>query len=85
LRLGVTDTGSGITPEELPRIWDRFARAADARAQGKAGSGLGLAIVRGLTEAMNGTVGAESTRYQGTTIWIELNAENKTEKDLSTV
>ncbi|MHB9023524.1 MAG: sensor histidine kinase [Armatimonadota bacterium] len=72
IRLGVTDTGCGIAPEDLPRIWDRFSRAESARATGKAGSGLGLAIVQALVSAMDGTVGAESTVGQGTTIWVQL-------------
>ena len=72
----VIDTGSGIDPDELPRIWDRFARAAAARARGKAGSGLGLAIVKGLTEAMGGTVHADSTPDIGTTITLILPLAN---------
>jgi signal transduction histidine kinase len=68
----VSDTGCGIMPEDLPRIWDRFARAAEARAQGKAGSGLGLAIVKGLSEAMGAQVGAESIAGQGATFWVRL-------------
>ncbi|HEY3379005.1 MAG TPA: HAMP domain-containing sensor histidine kinase [Armatimonadota bacterium] len=70
--LRVADTGCGIAAEELPRIWDRFARAAEARAQGKAGSGLGLAIVKGLTTAMDGQVGVESVPGQGMTVWVRL-------------
>ena len=72
VRSGVTDTGCGIAPELLPRIWDRFARAAEARAEGRAGSGLGLAIVKALTEAMGGEVGVASTLGVGTEIWIRL-------------
>ncbi|MHB9129647.1 MAG: sensor histidine kinase [Armatimonadota bacterium] len=72
LRLGVTDTGCGIAPEDLPRIWDRFSRAESARATGKAGSGLGLAIVKALVSAMDGEVRAESTVGHGTTIWMRL-------------
>jgi len=72
VRLGVTDTGCGIAPDDLPRIWDRFSRSESARAAGKAGSGLGLAIVKALVSAMGGAVGAESTPGQGTTIWVQL-------------
>ncbi|HEY3376479.1 MAG TPA: HAMP domain-containing sensor histidine kinase, partial [Armatimonadota bacterium] len=61
VRIGVTDTGCGIAADELPHMWDRFARAAQARATGVAGSGLGLAIVKALVEAMGGAVSAEST------------------------
>lgn len=70
--IGVTDTGSGIAPEFLPLIWDRFARAPGARAEGKSGSGLGLAIVKGLAEAMGGKVSAESELGKGTTIMVRL-------------
>jgi len=77
VRLGVTDTGSGIPPEFLPFIWDRFARAPSARAEGKAGSGLGLAIVKALIEAMGGEVGAESEPGVGTTVWVRLRAEEQ--------
>lgn len=75
VRFGVTDTGCGISSAFLPRIWDRFARAPEARAEGKAGSGLGLAMVKALVEAMDGTVGAESIPRHGTTVWVSLPAE----------
>jgi two-component system sensor histidine kinase MprB len=55
----VTDHGPGIAQEDLPRIFDRFYRAAAARA--KPGAGLGLAIVREAAEAHGGTATAEST------------------------
>lgn len=72
VRLGVSDSGCGIAPDDLPRIWDRFARAEEARAQGIVGSGLGLAIVKALTEAMGGEVGAISTPGKGATMWLRL-------------
>jgi two-component system phosphate regulon sensor histidine kinase PhoR len=72
VRIGVTDTGCGITPEFLPRIWDRFARAANAQQGAQGGSGLGLAIVHALVQAMGGEVGAESELGAGATFWVEL-------------
>jgi len=72
IRFGVTDTGSGIDAAFLSRIWDRFARSSDARAEGKAGSGLGLAIVKALALEMGGEVGAESPPGQGATVWVRL-------------
>ena len=72
VRIGVTDTGTGISPEELPRIWDRFSHSTEARALGKAGSGLGLAIVKALAEAMGGSVHAESQPGKSTAIWVQL-------------
>ena len=54
----VTDHGPGIAEEDLPRIFDRFYRAATARS--KPGAGLGLAIVREAAEAHGGTATVES-------------------------
>jgi signal transduction histidine kinase len=60
LLVSVTDTGSGITPENLPYIFDRFYRADKSRSRSSGGSGLGLSIVKQLVEAHNGQVYAES-------------------------
>jgi two-component system sensor histidine kinase MprB len=56
--LTVRDHGPGITPADLPHVFDRFYRAVSAR--GVPGSGLGLAIVRQVAESHGGTVRAES-------------------------
>jgi signal transduction histidine kinase len=72
IRLSVTDTGSGIAPEHLPRIFERFYRADSGRAREAGGTGLGLAIVRHLVEAHGGTVEARSAPGSGTTITIFL-------------
>jgi two-component system sensor histidine kinase BaeS len=58
--LTVRDTGEGIQPDDLPRVFDRYQRHADT-----GGSGLGLAIVRDLAEAHGGSVTAESDGVQG--------------------
>jgi two-component system OmpR family sensor kinase/two-component system sensor histidine kinase BaeS len=59
----VTDTGAGIHAEELPHVFDRFARSPESR-----GSGLGLAIAKSLVQAHGGTISAESEPGTGTTI-----------------
>ena len=66
--VGVTDTGEGIQPEHLPRIFERFYRADKGRGRDQGGTGLGLAIVRHMTEAHGGRVAAESAPGVGTTI-----------------
>ncbi len=66
----VTDTGSGIPSEHLPRIFERFYRVDASRSRQDGGTGLGLAIVKHLVEAHGGRVAAESELGRGTTILL---------------
>jgi len=68
--VSVCDTGVGIAPEHLGRIFERFYRVDAGRARDEGGTGLGLAIVRHLAEAHGGSVRAESIVGQGTTITV---------------
>jgi signal transduction histidine kinase len=63
----VADTGTGIAPEDLPHVFERFAKSADS-----GGSGLGLAIAKRLVEAHGGEIRAESTPGHGTTMRFTL-------------
>jgi len=70
--LEVRDRGPGIPPDDLPRVFDRFYRAAAAR--GRPGSGLGLAIVRQFAESHGGSVHAANDPEGGARLTIELPA-----------
>jgi two-component system sensor histidine kinase BaeS len=65
--ISVTGTGGGITPEDLPHIFDRFYRSPDSR-----GTGPGLAIAKNLVALHGGTTSAESSGGRGTTLLMTL-------------
>lgn len=76
--LQVQDSGSGISPEDIPHIFDRFYRGEGAR-QGESGeSGLGLAIAKSLIELNGGKIGVESAIGEGTTFTISFPVEKPT-------
>jgi signal transduction histidine kinase len=68
--VSVTDTGAGIAPEHLPRIWDRLYRADPSRSE--RGLGLGLSLVKAYVEAHGGTVAATSEPGRGSTFTVRL-------------
>ncbi|WP_326769099.1 HAMP domain-containing histidine kinase [Streptomyces sp. NBC_01591] len=70
----VADTGSGISAENLPHVFDRFWRAEKSRSRRTGGSGLGLAIVRKLVEAHGGSVNAVSVEGKGSVFTLRLPA-----------
>jgi two-component system sensor histidine kinase BaeS len=72
VRLSVEDSGAGIPPASLPRIFERFYQADPSRSRGSGTSGLGLSIVRALAEAHGGRAGAENRPEGGARLWIEL-------------
>ncbi|MFP3868392.1 MAG: ATP-binding protein [Desulfobacteraceae bacterium] len=74
LEVQVSDTGIGIEPEEIPKIFDKFYRAKHPRTRQVIGTGLGLAIVQNLVEAHRGSVRVESQPGVGTTFKVLLPA-----------
>ncbi len=74
VEITVRDTGPGIPPEDLDRIWERFYKGDRARTRSKGGTGLGLAIARELVERQGGTIRAESQVGAGTAFFVTLPA-----------
>lgn len=72
VQFSVADTGTGIAPEHLARIFERFYRADPARSRTDGGSGVGLTIARGLVEGMGGGLGVNSTPGEGSTFVFTL-------------
>ena len=68
----VKDNGMGISPEDLPYIFQRFYRAEKSRERSRGGSGLGLAITKGFVEAHGGTISVESALGKGSTFVVKL-------------
>jgi len=83
ITISVADSGSGIAPGDLGRIFDRFSRAAasgrEARGQG---SGLGLSIAKAVVEAHFGSIEVDSRQGQGSTFRISLPAEREPDRSL---
>lgn len=72
VRVSIADSGSGISEEELPYIWDRYYRTKDSHKRAVIGSGLGLSIVRGILEKHGASYGVDSIPGTGTSFWFEL-------------
>jgi len=72
LQLSVTDEGSGIEPEKIGQVFERFYRTDPSRTRATGGTGLGLTITKYLTQAQGGEITAESMKGKGSrfTIWL---------------
>lgn len=72
VHLRVSDNSVGITPEDLPMIWERFYKGDESRTRLQGGTGLGLDVVKRIVEGHGGQINVESKLNEGTTFNIVL-------------
>ena len=70
LRMSVADTGIGIPPDTIPRLFQKFSQVDNSNTRRYGGTGLGLAICRELAQLMGGQVGVDSAPGQGANFWV---------------
>lgn len=81
VRIEVTDTGIGIDPDNLAKVFDSFSQEDGSVTRRFGGTGLGLAISKQLVELMGGDIAVESERSSGTTFWFEISLERQESTD----
>ena len=84
--VSITDTGDGIPPEHLSRLFDRFYRVDEARDRGHGGAGIGLAIAKALVDGHGGSIGVESGGTgTGSTFTVSIPRRSPREAELQRV
>ena len=82
--VSVSDTGVGIQPEDMPKLFLEFSQVDSSASRQAQGTGLGLALCRKFVEMHGGTIGAESVPGRGTTFWFILPTEGPTRRRVPT-
>lgn len=72
VRIEISDTGEGISEENLPYVWDRYYKLDKVHKRPHVGTGLGLSIVKGILELHHATYGVNSKIKEGTTFYFEI-------------
>ncbi len=85
MRFSVSDTGIGLTPEQMSRLFKSFEQADKSTTREYGGTGLGLAISKSLAQAMGGTVGVESVFGKGSTFWFSAELAVGSEEKITTL
>lgn len=75
VRIVVSDTGIGISPESMDRIFEEFYRGKNAKEMGQEGTGLGLSLVKHIVDRYHGEIGVESKPQEGSTFTVTLPRE----------
>jgi PAS domain S-box-containing protein len=85
LRIRISDTGIGIPPEKINRLFSPFDRLGAEQLGVVEGTGLGLSLSKRLVEAMEGKIGVESTVDKGSTFWVELSLAESQDQELQSM
>jgi signal transduction histidine kinase len=81
VKVAVSDTGIGISPEAMPHIFDEFYRASNAKEMGAEGTGLGLSLVKRIVDLYRGEIQVESQPGKGTTFTVLLPRDSEIAAD----
>ena len=77
VKVSISDSGEGISKDDIDHIWDRYYKVDKTHARAVTGSGLGLSIVSKILQLHSASYGVETSALQGTTFWFSLKVVNE--------